>query len=158
MGDAALRANTLRARQEAFGTVCFKRDKKGKFSVLAIPVGTVQLEFGVQWQQARAGHEKLPLVSALWGHRQAKPGERAGIPGGFAVGRAALSSRARPPSPGESYAESYSKPSSSVALMLLDARKSYEKLSDRRAGCGIGAAAEGTQEHSACNGHFESTC
>jgi hypothetical protein len=35
---------------EAVGAVYFKRDKNAKLSALAIPIGTFQFEFGVQWQ------------------------------------------------------------------------------------------------------------
>ncbi len=45
-----------------FGTVYFKRDKKAKFSVLAIPIGTVQFGFAVKWRQYTAAHIERILV------------------------------------------------------------------------------------------------
>jgi hypothetical protein len=46
----ALRATTLLPGQSISGLVYFKRDKKVKHSILVIPVGSVQFEFGTTWK------------------------------------------------------------------------------------------------------------
>ncbi len=51
ISGGALRPTTLLPGSSVYGAVYFKRDKKANFSVLAIPVGGFQFEFGVQWNQ-----------------------------------------------------------------------------------------------------------